>query len=73
MSSVSSIAASALVGAVSRFDAAAGRTVQAADGDGDGLAQASVDLSQAKVQVGLAAAVARTADQMSGTLLDILA
>ena len=42
-------------------------------GVGDGLAQAAVDLSQAKVQVGLAAAVSRTADQMTGTLLDILA
>lgn len=73
MSSVSSVAASALVNSVSRFDAAAGRAVQAADGGGDGLAQAAVDLSQAKVQVGLAAAVSRTADQMTGTLLDILA
>ena len=73
MSSINSIAASALVSSVGRFDAAAGRAVQAADGGGDGLAEASVALSQAKVQVGLAAAVTRTADQMSGTLLDILA
>lgn len=73
MSSINSIAASALVSSVGRFDAAAGRAVQAADGGGDGLVEASVALSQAKVQVGLAAAVARTADQVSGTLLDILA
>ena len=56
-----------------RFDAAAGRAVQAASCEGDRLAETSVPLFQAKVQVGLAAAVARTADQVSGTLLDILA
>ena len=73
MSPVSSVAASALVGAFGRFDAAAGRTVRAAATGGDGLAEASVDLSQAKAGVGAAVAVARTADQMTGTLLDMLA
>lgn len=73
MSPVSSIAASALIGAVQRFDTAAGRTVQAAGAGGNGLAQASVDLSQAKTQVGAAVAVTRTADQMTGALLDMLA
>ena len=73
MSSVSSVAASALVGAFNRFDAAAARGVQAASGGGDGLAEASVEMSQAKAQAGVAAAVMRTADQMTGTLLDILA
>ena len=44
------------------------------DGPSDsGIAEAAVGLTQAKVQVQASAAVLRTADEMTGALLDIMA
>ena len=47
MSPVTSIAAASLVGAFGRFDDAASRTVQAANGDGGDLTREVIGLDQA--------------------------
>lgn len=66
------IAASALSGAYGRFDRAAGEVLAAAPtGDLASLSQAFVGMAEAKTDVRAAAAVLRTADQMTGALLDI--
>lgn len=67
---VSSIAASGIASALQRFDASAART--AADPLAD-LAGETVERIQAKTAVAANAAVLRTADDMTGMLLDILA
>lgn len=54
-----------------RLDQAARRI--AADGAGDDLATNVVDLLQARHQVRANATVVRVADEMVGTLLDVLA
>jgi hypothetical protein len=65
-----SIAAAGMMNAQTRFDASARRTAAAPLDD---LAGATVERLQAKTTFGANAAVARTADDMTGTLLDILA
>ncbi len=65
-----SIAAAGMMNAQARFDASARRTAAAPLDD---LAGETVKRLQAKVALGANAAVARTADEMTGTLLDILA
>lgn len=65
-----SIAASGIASALQRFDASAVRT--AADPLAD-LAGETVERLQAKVAVQANAAVLRSADEMTGALLDILA
>ena len=62
------IAAAGLNDAASRFDASAART--AADPLND-LVKETVARVQAKVEVQANAAVIRTADEMTGTLLDM--
>ena len=63
---------SALAGmqsATQRLDAA-GSSI--ASGSSDSLAADVVELSMSKVQMSAAVAVSRTADQMMGTLLDMV-
>ena len=67
---VFSIAASGVAAATARFDASARRTVMAPL---DNLAAESVKRIQAEVALKANAAVLRSANQMTGTLLDILA
>ncbi|CAN5216086.1 flagellar basal body rod C-terminal domain-containing protein [soil metagenome] len=67
---VSSIAASGIASALQRFDASAART--ASDPLAD-LAGETVARIEAKTAVQANAAVLRTADDMTGALLDILA
>ena len=56
--------------AMNRFDASARRTAEAPL---DNLAEETVERIGAKVELQANAAVLRTADEMTGTLLDILA
>lgn len=65
----SSIAAAGIASAVQRFGASASRT---AARPFDDLAGESVERMQAKTAVQANAAVLRAADEMTGTLLDIL-
>ena len=65
-----SIAASGAAAATARFDASARRT---AIDPLDNLADESVERIQAEVALKANAAVLRSANQMTGTLLDILA
>jgi len=67
---VMSIAAAGMLGAQSRFEASARRTASAPL---DNLAEETVERIQAKTAFTANAAVVRTADEMSGTLLDMLA
>lgn len=66
----SSIAAAGITAAVQRFDASAQRT---AARPLENLPGESIERLQAKTAVQANAAVLRTADEMTGTLLDILA
>jgi flagellar basal body rod protein FlgC len=66
----SSIAAAGITTAVQRFDASAART---AARPLDNLAEETVERLQAGTAVKANAAVLRTADEMTGALLDILA
>jgi hypothetical protein len=66
----SAIAASGITAAFRRFDASAART---AANPLDDLASETVERMEAKTAVAANAAVLRTADEMTGTLLDILA
>lgn len=65
-----SIAAVGMMSAQSRFDASVRRTATAPL---DNLAAETVERIQAKTAFSANAAVVRTADDMSGTLLDMLA
>ena len=65
-----SIAAAGMQNAVHRFEASARRT---ATGSLDDLAVEAVEQIRAKTDFAANAAVARTADDMMGTLLDVLA
>ncbi|WP_312596693.1 flagellar hook protein FlgE [Brevundimonas sp.] len=65
-----SIAAAGMTNAQTRFDTGARRTAAAPLAD---LAGETVERLQAKTALDANAAVARTADDMTGTLLDILA
>jgi flagellar basal body rod protein FlgC len=65
-----SIAASGMTNAQTRFDNSARRTATAPL---ENLAEETVERIQAKTALSANAAVARTADDMTGTLLDILA
>lgn len=65
-----SIAASGIAAATARFDASARRT---AIDPLNNLAEESVERIQAEVALKANAAVLRSADDMTGTLLDILA
>lgn len=65
----SSIAAAGIASAVQRFDASASRT---AARPLDDLAGESVERMQAKTAAQANAVVLRAADEMTGTLLDIL-
>lgn len=65
-----SIAFAGMTSAQNRFDNSARRTATAPL---DNLAAETVERIQAKTAFGANAAVARTADDMTGTLLDILA
>ncbi|NBB62962.1 flagellar hook protein FlgE [Pseudomonas sp. ODNR1LW] len=67
---VMSIAAAGLFSAQNRFDASARRTTSAPL---DNLAEETVERIQAKTAFSANAAVIKTADEMSGTLLDMLA
>jgi hypothetical protein len=64
------IAAAGLLDAVGRFDASARRTAAAPL---DNLVQETVARAQAADEVKANAAVIRTADEMTGTLLDMFA
>lgn len=64
------IAASGMTTAQNRFDNSARRTAAAPL---DNLAEETVERIQAKTAFSANAAVARTADDMAGTLLDMLA
>ncbi|MBB3873771.1 flagellar basal body rod C-terminal domain-containing protein [Brevundimonas mediterranea] len=64
------IAAGGMMNAQSRFEASARRTATAPL---DNLAAETVERIQAKTAFTANAAVVRTADDMSGTLLDMLA
>ena len=64
-----SIAAAGMLGAQGRFEASARRT---ATGSLDDLAVEAVEQIRAKQDFSANAAAARTADEMTGTLLDIL-
>lgn len=66
----SSIAASGLASAVARFEQSAARTAAAPL---DGLETEMVERIQAKAELSANVAVLRTADEMTGALLDILA
>ncbi|MGH7027914.1 flagellar hook protein FlgE [Brevundimonas sp.] len=63
------IAAAGMQNAASRFEASARRTTE---GSLDNLAVEAVEQIRAKHDFSANAAVARTADEMTGTLLDIL-
>lgn len=63
------IAAAGMQNAVSRFEGSARRT---AEGSLDNLAVEAVEQIRAKHDFSANAAVARTADEMIGTLLDVL-
>ncbi|VXB01561.1 flagellar basal body rod C-terminal domain-containing protein [Brevundimonas sp. G8] len=65
-----SIAAAGMTSAQTRFDNSARRTATAPL---DNLAEETVERLQAKTAFNANAAVVRTADDMTGTLLDILA
>lgn len=65
-----SIAAGGLTSAVARFEQSAARTARAPL---DKLAAETVERIEGRTAVSAAAAVLRTADDMTGTLLDILA
>lgn len=65
-----SIAAAGMTSAQSRFDNSARRTATAPL---EKLAEETVERFQAKTAFSANVAVARTADEMTGTLLDILA
>jgi flagellar hook protein FlgE len=65
-----SIAASGMTNAQTRFDNSARRTATAPL---ENLAEETVERIQAKTALSANAAIARTADDMTGTLLDILA
>ncbi|CAL1690885.1 hypothetical protein MMB232_01019 [Brevundimonas subvibrioides] len=65
-----SIAAGGIASAMARFDQSAARTAAAPLDD---LAGEMVERMQAKVAVSANVAVLRTADDMTGTLLDMLA
>lgn len=65
-----SIAAAGIMTTAQRFDASAART---AARPLDNLAEETVERLQAATSVKANAAVLRTADEMTGTLLDILA
>lgn len=65
-----SIAAAGIASAFQRFDASAART---AARPLDDLAGEAVERAQARVAVQANAAVLKTADDMTGALLDILA
>lgn len=60
-----------MMAAMTRFQDAAQRTVRSAGGAFGDLAQARVDMVQAKADLAANAAVARTADEMLGVVLDI--
>lgn len=64
-----SIAAAGMQNAANRFEASARRT---ASGSLDNLAVEAVEQIRAKTDFAANAAVARTADDMLGTLLDVL-
>ncbi len=64
------IAAAGLLDAASRFDASARRTATAPL---DNLVKETVERVEAKTAFSANAAVIRTADEMTGTLLDMLA
>ncbi len=64
-----SIGAAGMTNALSRFENSARRTAAAPL---DNLAEETVERSQAKTAVIANALVVRTADEMSGTLLDML-
>jgi hypothetical protein len=64
------IAAAGLLDAANRFDASARRTAAAPL---DNLERETLDRLQAQADFRANAAVARAADRMTGTLLDILA
>ncbi|MBA4808784.1 flagellar basal body rod C-terminal domain-containing protein [Brevundimonas sp.] len=64
------IAAAGMMNAQSRFENSARRTAAAPL---DNLAEETVERIQAKTAFSANAAVVRTADEMSGTLLDMLA
>jgi flagellar basal body rod protein FlgG len=55
---------------VARFERAAGRIAQAPEGEGD-LVGDTVDIIDAKATFSANLAVARTADEMLGTLINI--
>ncbi len=63
------IAAAGMLDAQAHFDASARRT---AARPLDNLAEETVERIQARTDFAANAAVARTADQMAGTLLDVL-
>ena len=65
-----SIAAAGMQNAANRFEASARRT---AEGSLDNLAVEAVEQIRAKTDFAANAAVVRTADEMVGTLLDVLA
>ena len=65
-----SIAASGIAASTARFDASARRSASAPL---DNLAEESVERILAEVAVKANVAVLKSADEMSGTLLDILA
>ena len=65
-----SIAAAGMQNAANRFEASARRT---AEGSLDNLAVEAVEQIRAKTDLAANAAVVRTADEMVGTLLDVLA
>jgi len=65
-----SIAYAGVSAALDRFDASARRTAEAPL---DNLAEEAVERIGARMSVAANAAVIRTADQMTGALLDILA
>lgn len=65
-----SIGAAGMLGAQTRFDNSARRTAIAPL---ENLAEETVERIQAKTAFSANAAVVRTADDMTGTLLDILA
>lgn len=65
-----SVAASGIAAATARFDASARRTAVAPL---DNLATESVERIQAEVALKANAVVLRSANEMTGTLLDILA
>ena len=62
-----------MMAAMNRFADAASRTVQSAGGEFGDLAQASVDMAEAKAALEANVAVARTADEMLGVVLNISA